>query len=148
MSITLDDELKGIINGALETASPMVLASVDPQGRPRLTFRGSIQAFSDDQVGFWARNAEGSTMENLATNPHVAMMYRNAATRQVVQLSGRARVAEGVERDRVYENAPEIEQRADPERKGVGVIVDLDRVEGFLGLADGGQRRFVRMARG
>ena len=147
MSITLDDEIKGLINGALTTASPMVLASVDAQGRPRLTFRGSIQAFSDDQVGFWARNAEGSTMENIAANPQVAMMYRNAQTRQLLQLSGRAHMAEGAERDRVYENAPEIERNADPERKGVGVVVDLDRVEGFLGLAADGQRRFIRMER-
>lgn len=147
MSILLDDELKGIINGALESASPMVLASVDPQGKPRLTFRGSIQAFGDDALGFWARNAEGSTMENIATNPNVAMMYRNAQTRVVLQLTGRARVAAGADRDKVYEAAPEIEQRADPERKGVGVIVELDRVEGFLGLTADGQRRFVRMAR-
>ena len=60
---------------------------------------------------------------------------------------GRARIAEGAERDRVYESAPEFEQRADPERKGVGVIVDLDRVEGMLGLDDQGQRRGVRMRR-
>jgi hypothetical protein len=84
MAIVLDDELKGFINEALATASPMVLASVDPSGAPRLTFRGSIQAFSVDQVGFWARNAEGSTMENIAGNPHVAMMYRNAQTRVVL----------------------------------------------------------------
>jgi hypothetical protein len=147
MSLALDDELTGIINGALVSQTPMLLASVDADGRPRLTFRGSIQVFSPDQIGFWARNAEGSTMENLAGNPHVAMMYRNPETRVVLQLAGRARLAEGVERDQVYANAPEIEQRADPEKKGVGVVVDLDRVEGFLGIAADGQRRFVRLHR-
>src|SRR5579863_4605247 len=147
MSLVLDDELKGIVNGALATASPMVLASVDRDGKPRLTFRGSIQTFGDDSVGFWARNAEGSTMENIVAIPHVAMMYRNAQTRVVLQLMGRARVAEGAERDRVFDNAPEIERNADPERKGVGVIVELDRVEGFLGVSPDGQRRFVRLAR-
>jgi pyridoxine/pyridoxamine 5'-phosphate oxidase len=147
VTILLDAELKGLINGALAEHTPMVLASVDPQGRPRLTFRGSIQAFSDDQLGFWARNAEGSTMENIAANPQVAMMMRNPETRVVLQLAGRARLAEGGERERVYANAPEIEQRADPDKKGVGVVVDLDKVEGFLGLAPDGQRRFVRMQR-
>lgn len=147
MSLVLDDELKTIINGALVSGAPMVLASVDAEGRPRLTFRGSLQAFSDDQVGFWARNAEGATMENIAANPHVAMMMRNPETRVMLQLSGRARRAEGAERDRVYANAPEVEQRADAEKKGVGVIIDLDRVEGFLGLGPDGQRRFVRLQR-
>src|SRR6202000_112917 len=110
MSVVLDDELKGLVNGALTSGVPMVLASVDAEGRPRITFRGSIQTFSDDQVGFWARNAEGSTMANIGSTPHVSMMYRDPKTRVVLQLMGRARVAEGAERDQVYDNAPEFER--------------------------------------
>jgi pyridoxine/pyridoxamine 5'-phosphate oxidase len=147
MSLVLDDELKTVINGALSERTPMVLASVDAEGRPRLTFRGSIQTFSDDQVGFWARNPEGSTMDNLKVNPHVSMIMRNPDTRVVLQLMGRARRVEGAERDQVYANAPEFEQRADAEKKGAGVIVDLDRVEGFLGMGADGKPRFVRLRR-
>jgi predicted pyridoxine 5'-phosphate oxidase superfamily flavin-nucleotide-binding protein len=147
MPLVLDDELKGLINGALSERTPMVLASVDAEGRPRLTFRGSLQTFSDDQVGFWARNAEGSTMTNIASNPHVSMMMRNPDTRVILQLMGRARVAEGADRDRVYANAPEIEQRADADKKGAGVVVDLDRVEGLLGFDAEGKPRFVRLQR-
>jgi hypothetical protein len=147
MSITLDDELKGIINTALSERSPMVLASVDAEGKPRLTFRGSVQTFSDDQVGFWARNPGGGTMDNIAVNPHVAMIMRNPDTRVVLQLAGRARPVEGADRDRVYANAPEVEQRGDPDKKGAGVVVDLDRVEGFLGMDADGKPRFVRLSR-
>jgi predicted pyridoxine 5'-phosphate oxidase superfamily flavin-nucleotide-binding protein len=147
MGIVLDDELKGIINTALGERTPMVLASVDAEGGPRLTFRGSIQTFSDDQVGFWARNPVGGTMDNIAANPHVSMIMRNPDTRVVLQLMGRAKRVEGADRDRVYANAPEIEQRGDPEKKGAGVIVDLDRVEGFLGMDPDGKPRFVRLSR-
>jgi predicted pyridoxine 5'-phosphate oxidase superfamily flavin-nucleotide-binding protein len=147
MTLFLDDELKGIINNALSERSPMVLASVDAAGAPRLTFRGSVQTFSDDQVGFWARNATGGTMDNIGANPHVSMIMRNPDTRVVLQLMGRARQVEGAERDRVYANAPEIEQRGDPDRKGAGVIVDLDRVEGFLGMDGDGKPRFIRLSR-
>ena len=147
MSIKLDDEIRGLVNGALVGGTPMILASVDPQGRPRLTFRGSIQVFSDDQLGFWARNTEGSTMENIVTNPHVAMSFRNPTTRAMLQFSGRARIVQGEERDRVYDNAPEFERRADADKKGVGVIVDLDKVEGMLGLDGDGKPRFMRVAR-
>jgi pyridoxine/pyridoxamine 5'-phosphate oxidase len=143
----LDDELKGIVNTALSERTPMVLASVDAEGKPRLTFRGSVQTFSDDQVGFWARNAAGGTMDNIAANPNVAMIMRNPDTRVVLQLAGRARRVEGAERDQVYANAPEIEQRGDPDKKGAGVIVDLDRVEGFLGMDADGKPRFVRLSR-
>jgi predicted pyridoxine 5'-phosphate oxidase superfamily flavin-nucleotide-binding protein len=147
MSIVLDDELKGIINTALSERTPMVLASVDAQGQPRLTFRGSVQTFSDDQVGFWARNPTGGTMDNIGVNPHVSMIMRNPDTRVVLQLMGRAHQVEGAERDRVYANAPEVEQRGDPDKKGAGVVVDLDRVEGFLGMGPDGKPRFVRLSR-
>jgi hypothetical protein len=147
MSIVLDEELKGIINTALSERTPMVLASVDAQGQPRLTFRGSIQTFSDDQVGFWARNPTGGTMDNIGVNPHVSMMMRNPDTRVMLQLIGRARRVEGAERDQVYANAPEFEQRADADKKGAGVVVDLDKVEGFLGMDSEGKPRFVRLSR-
>jgi len=147
MTIALDDELTGIINGALAAQTPMVVASVDAEGRPRLTFRGSVQVFGADQVGFWARNPEGGTMDNIAANPHVAMILRSPATRVVLQLAGRARVAEGADRDRVYDLAPEFERNADKDKKGAGVIVDLDRVEGFLGMGPDNKPRFVRQTR-
>jgi len=147
MSITLDDELKGIINTALSERTPMVLASVDAEGKPRLTFRGSVQTFSDDQVGFWARNPVGGTTDNIAANPQISMIMRNPDTRVVLQIMGRARRVEGADRDRVYANAPEIEQRGDPDKKGAGVVVDLDRVEGFLGMDPDGKPRFVRLSR-
>ncbi len=147
MPIVLDAELKTLIDTALTERTPMVVASVDAEGRPRLTFRGSLQTFSDDQVGFWARNPEGGTMENIAVNPHVAMIMRNPDTRVVLQIAGRARRVEGAERERVYANAPEFERNADKEKKGAAVIVDLDRVEGFLGMGADGKPRFVRLAR-
>jgi hypothetical protein len=147
MSIELTDEIAGLVNGALASGTPMIVASVDADGRPRLTFRGSIQVFGPEQIGFWARRPEGGTMENIAVNPNVAMMFRNPQSRAMLQFQGRARVARGDERERVFANAPEIEQRADPEKKGAGVIVDLDRVEGLLGFDADGKPRFVRMSR-
>ena len=148
MSLVLTDEIRERINGALMAHNPMLLAVVDAEGRPRLSYRGSIQVFSADQLGFWARNAEGGTMEALQANPNVAMMYRDPTARAMLQFAGRARVAtDPAERARVFESAPEFEQKADPERKGVGVIVDLDHVEGLLGLDDQGQRRMVRLSR-
>lgn len=147
MPIQLTDEIRQHVNGALVNGTPMIIAVVTPDGRPRLSFRGSTQVFSEDALGFWARNAEGETMGALQSNPNVAFMYRAPATRTTLQFTGRARIAQGAERDRVYEAAPEFEQRADPERKGIGVIVELDRVEGLLGLDEAGQRRPVRMLR-
>ncbi|HUZ11466.1 MAG TPA: pyridoxamine 5'-phosphate oxidase family protein [Caulobacteraceae bacterium] len=147
MSLEISAEIKGLVDGALASGTPMVLASVDAQGRPRLTFRGSIQVFGADALGFWARRADGSTMENIAANPFVAMMFRDPSSRAMLQFSGRARVADGAERERVYANAPEAERNADAQKAGAGVVVELDRIEGLLGFDADGKPRFVRMTR-
>ena len=147
MAIMLTEEIREHIDGALAAGNPMIVASVDVENRPRLSYRGSTQVFSADQLGFWARNADGVTIESIKTNPHVALMYRHASKRVFLQFSGRARVALHAERDRVYDLAPEFEQKADPERKGVAVLVDLDKVEGTLGIDADGARRGVSMRR-
>jgi hypothetical protein len=145
--IDLGDEIRDHVNGALMAGNPIIVATVDEAGRPRLSFRGSTQVFSKDQLGFWIRNVEGSTVTALRSNPHVALMYRNGAQRVFLQFAGRARIAEGADRERVFDAAPEFERKADPEKKGVAVIVDLDSVEGLLGLDAEGQRRMVGMRR-
>ena len=147
MPIQLTDEIREHINGALIAGNPMIIATVDEAGKPRLSYRGSVAVFSDDQLGFWARNAEGSTAGGIGANPNIALMYRSPAQRVMLQFAGRARLAEGADRDQVFENAPEFERNADPERKGLGFIVDLDKVEGLLGLDDAGNRRMLRMTR-
>ncbi|HEX5380122.1 MAG TPA: pyridoxamine 5'-phosphate oxidase family protein [Phenylobacterium sp.] len=148
MTIELNDEIREHVNGALLAGHPMIVATVDAAGKPRISYRGSLQVFSADQLGFWARNAEGSTLESIRGNPHVALMYRQPAQRVVLQFSGRARMAQGAERDRIYDLAPEFEQKADPDKKGVAVVIDLDKVEGVLGLDADGKRRGVSLQRG
>jgi hypothetical protein len=145
-SLALTDELKTLVNNALAQGAPLLLAAVSPDGRPVLSFRGSVQTYSDDQLGLWARNGQGGTLDAIRANPNVVLVYRSPTT-PVLQFHGRARVAESdEERSRVFDSAPEREQAADPERKGVAVIVDLDRVEGVLRIGPDG-RQFVRLAR-
>lgn len=136
--LTLTPEIKGLVNGALESGHPMILAVVDPHGGPHLSFRGSTQAHSDTQLSFWLRNAGGGAIAAIARNPQVAFMYRSATT-PMLQFKGRARVAtDAAERAAVFDAAPERERAMDAERKGLAVVVDLDRVEGVLGFTDEG----------
>ena len=145
-SLALSDELKALVNNALAQGAPLRLAAFSPDGKPVLSFRGSVQTYSDDQLGLWARNGQGGTLDAIRANPNVVLVYRSATT-PVLQFHGRARVAQSdQERARVFDSAPEREQAADPECKGVAVIVDLDRVEGVLRVGPAG-REFVRLAR-
>lgn len=127
----LTRDIAEALDRALADGTPVVVAYVDPQGQPHISPRGTVQVFSPTQLALWNRAAEGGMTKAIATNPRLSFFYRNPATRTTYSFEGRARITENqAERDRVFEASPVIEQRADPERKGVALIVDVDRVQG------------------
>jgi uncharacterized pyridoxamine 5'-phosphate oxidase family protein len=144
--LKLSPEIQELVNASLTSGNPMLFAAVDKDNKPVLSFRGSTQVYSDDQLSFWLRNTGGNTVEAIRHNPNVAFMYRSATT-PLLQFKGRARIAANeAERKKVFEAAPEREQQSDPERKGLAVIVDLDAVEGVLSFGPNGPN-FVRLSR-
>lgn len=142
--LELTDEMKQAVDGAFEMRRPMVLAYVDENGAPQLSYRGSTQAYSDSQLAIWVRNPKGRVLESIAAQPAVAMLYGyfEPNDRGFMIFRGRARIdgSESVRRH-VYEHAPEFERNQDPERKGVAVVIDLDSVDGFFGGAKLEMRR-------
>src|SRR5271155_3773314 len=138
MPVVLTPEIKELVNNGLASGNPLLLAAVTSDSKPFLSFRGSTQVYSDGQLGLWIRKASGGTIEAIKGNPQVAMMYRSATT-PMLQFHGRARIAtDEAERERVFGNAPEREQKSDPERKGVAIVIDLVKVEGVLKIGPDG----------
>jgi hypothetical protein len=138
MPLVLTSEIKSLVNNALASGSPMLLAVVTPENKPSLSYRGSTQVYSDDQLGLWIRNTSGGTIEAIKKNPFVALMYRSATT-PLLQFHGRARVAtDEADRKKVFTSAPEREQKSDPERKGIAIIIDLDKVLGVVSIGPNG----------
>lgn len=146
--IVLTAELKRRIDHALEERHPMLVSHVDPQGQPVLTFRGSVQAFSDDQLAMWIRSAEGGFIESIRANPRIALMYRDEEAKATYQFQGRAQVTtDQQQRQMIFDKSPTVERAHDFAMLGVAVVVDLDRVEGYSGLGPMGQLDGVRMLR-
>lgn len=146
--LALTPALKQLIDSALVTRHPMLVAHVEPDGQPVLSFRGSIQVFADDALSMWVRNPDGRMIAAIARNPRLALMYRNEDTKATYQFHGRARIAtDSAERQRVYERAPEAERHHDFARLGVAVVIELDRVEGYAGLGPAGAIDRVLMLR-
>lgn len=143
--LVLTEEIKTLISNGIDSGNVLLLAAVDAEGRPLLSFRGSAVPFSDTQLSFWARNGNGGTIEAIRQHPHVAMMYRSASV-PMLQFAGRARIADDpAERERAFLLSHEKERDRDPERKGIAVIIDLDTVNGVLGFGKDG-RIFCDMA--
>jgi len=129
--IELTDEMRSRLGSALTDGYPVVAASVDADGQPKLSFFGSTHVHRPDQLAIWVRNPASGTLRRIEGNPRMTFLYRHAADRIRWTFEGRARrVDDEAERAEIYEASPELERSMDPDRAGVAVVVDLDAVIG------------------
>lgn len=131
--IHLDEDLAHEFNSALTNGNPVLVAYADASGQPHVSFRGTAQVYSQDQLALWAREPGGGLPTALASNPKLTLMYRNPnpEDRKMFLFYGSGHIESGEDvRKKVFDSSPEREQQADPDRKGVAIVVDLDLVEG------------------
>ena len=129
--IELTDEMRERLANALQDGCPVIAASVQADGYPKLSFYGSTQVYSADQLAIWHRDPQSGLIARLPENPRMAFMYRHPQDRVFWQFFGRARVVDDeAVREQVYEAMPPIEQMLDSERKGRVILIDIDRVVG------------------
>jgi Pyridoxamine 5'-phosphate oxidase len=141
-------DLKERVDNALKNRHPILISYVDDTGQPNVTFRGSTQVFSDTQLAIWVRNAAGKIVRSIATNPKVALMYRDEDAKATYIMQGRAHIDHGdAARNQVYDTMAQVERDHDFARLGVAMIIDLDTLEGYAGLSPQGQINPIRMAR-
>lgn len=129
--IELTDEMRSRLASALTDGQPVIAASVDEDGQPKLSYFGSTHVHRPDQLAIWVRDPEGGTLRRIAANPRMSFLYRHPADRVRWIFEGRARrVDDPAERDEIYADTPEFERAMDADRKGVAVVIDLDLVTG------------------
>ena len=137
--LKMNAEVQRTINEAyVPNDNPIIMATIGSDGKPAMSYRGSVIAFSETQLGVWARNAEGGTAKALAAHPDVQLVYRESGgpgqrSKGVMTFRGKARVDnDEAVRTKVYETMPQRERDSDPEKKGVAIIVDLESLTGFI----------------
>jgi general stress protein 26 len=146
--LKLPPDLKERINNALKEQHPILISYVDETGQPNVTFRGSTQAYSDNQLAIWVRNEGGKMLRSIQKNAKVALMYRDEDAKATYNFQGRARIDTGeATRKKVYDTMAQVERDHDFARLGVAMIIDLDLVEGYAGLSPQGPVNPIRMAR-
>jgi hypothetical protein len=123
-----------------------LMATVLPTGYAQVTPRGSVMVYDDEHLATWERG-RGSTSEQLEDGTKVTIFFRNQQLRQsgLLPMGGVARfygVAElhrsGPIYERIWERLIEPEKNRDPEKKGYGVLIRVERAENLAGqpLAD------------
>jgi len=130
--LDLTKDVAAALDGALLRGRLVALGYVDEQGDPVVTYRGSTRVFGPDQVAIWVRKADDGFAVAISERPNVHLISfspDDGDRPRFVSIKGRARVEPSLN-DAVYDGTIELEQRRDPDRKGVAVIVDVDSVQG------------------
>ena len=128
--IEIDDDMKRMVNGALESRHPIVLAYVGDDGAPHVSYRGSTQVFGKDQLAVWVRDPNAGLARAIRGNPRVTLLYGSADPPRLFTFKGRARIDVSAN-DIVYANSPKGERDYDPNKKRAAMIIDLDEIFGF-----------------
>jgi predicted pyridoxine 5'-phosphate oxidase superfamily flavin-nucleotide-binding protein len=133
--IKLTEQMRELINPALERGTPCLVATASKDGIPNVGYKGSIMVFDDESLAYWERTLQG-TVENLQENPNVMVLFRDPATRAAWRFLGNATLyKEGPLREQVMARTVQAELDRDPERKGYAVVIKVEKV-----LPLGGQK--------
>lgn len=124
-------EFSDAINNALGESTYCVVSTCGPDG-PDIGYKGSMQVFDRDHLSYWERT-RGQHLANLRRNPGVAVLYFSRERGKYLRMYGQAELHEdGPMREQIVAKTPEAELSRDLERKGIGVLIRVDRlVEAF-----------------
>lgn len=126
--IELTQEMREALDSALADGLPVIVATSGAAGLPDLAYKGSALVWDTDHLAFWER-AHGTTLRNLQENPQACLLYRNPAKRLAWKFFGTVELlTSGELREGIMERSPKAELDRDPDRKGVAVLIRIDRV--------------------
>ena len=134
--VQITADIDAALRHARETTSPLIVAYINDRGQPSQSPRGTTQTFSENQLALWIHKRSGGIASAIDANPNVSLHYWGGigtAYGGALLFQGLAHIDDTEETRRiVYENSPPSEQRSDPNRDGCALIIDLNRVFGFV----------------
>ncbi len=131
--INLTDQMSESVNSALAKGCPCILATVSGSGEPNIGYKGSMMVFDNESLAYWERTRR-QHQKNLSENQHVVVLFRDPATRINWRFHGVATIHEsGAVRDQVMAKVVKDELDKDKDRKGLAVVVRIDRVTNLQG---------------
>jgi len=131
-----------IVDGKMSFADVGLVASALPSGYAQVTPRGSLMAYDEGHLALWERG-RGSTNAELKDGTRLTVFLRRSALRQagisssgVVRFYGVASLHKsGAIYDEIWRRLIDAEKQQDPEKKGFGVLIAIERVEDLAGRA-------------
>ena len=129
-----------VLHEHINSAFPVnvcLVASILPNGFAQVTPRGSTMVFDDEHFAFWERG-RGTTNANLHDGSKITIFFRKPDLRLagILPKGGIARFygiatlhKSGPIYEQIWNRVIQPEKDRDPERKGFGVLVKIERAE-------------------
>jgi hypothetical protein len=133
-----------VLHEHINTAFPAnvcLVATVLPNGFAQVTPRGSTMVYDDEHLALWERG-KGSVNANLKDGTKVTVFIRKPALREagILPKGGVARFygtvklhKSGKVYDEIWQRLIQPEKDRDPEKKGFGVLIKVERAEDLDG---------------
>ena len=125
--IDLTEFADAVENARTDLNTGLVASSND--GSPDLALRGSLLVFDKDHIAWWERGKR-ETYAGIEANPRTAVFVRNPTRdKRTLRFYGEARIVDdAAERERVWDRVVQLEKDMDPEKRGIAVVMRVDRV--------------------
>lgn len=126
--IEFTEEMREAIENNLANKTPAVLVTASLQGDPNVGFKGSLMAYDGQSLAYWERSRR-RILEHIEENPKVVVLYRDAERRLAWRFFGEAEIHRDDDvREQVMARVVQPELDRDPEREGVAVIINVERI--------------------
>jgi hypothetical protein len=117
------------IDQALAEGVACIVGTIGDDGLPNLGFKGSMMVFDAAHLAYWEYTRR-QHLANLRRNRQISVMYFNVSRGAYVRMWGEAALhPDGPIRDQILSRVVPAELKRDPERKGLGVLIRVDRLE-------------------
>jgi hypothetical protein len=114
------------VNNALQQQAVMVIATSNGSDVD-LALKGSFMVWDSEHLAYWER-ALNETLAAIRANPRVAVLARPKGAPPLRFYGAATVVEEPAQRAAIYARVIPEEQQRDPEQKGFGVLIRVDRI--------------------
>ena len=133
-----------VLHEHIDTAFPThvcLVATVQPNGYAQVSPRGSTMVYDDEHLALWERG-KGSTTAALKNGTRVTVFLRKPQLREagilpkggIARFYGTAEIhTSGPAYEEIWRRLVQPEKDRDPDRKGFGVLIKVERAEDLDG---------------
>lgn len=131
-------EFTELLDNAWADGTSCLVGTASASGAPQISPKGSVAVYDERTLCYWER-AFRTAYERVSENPQVVVYYRNGERAKdypggIIRFHGNARIVDDPAiREAVWQKTIAHEQERDPEKKGIAILIEVQRVEELSG---------------